>query len=482
MAEAIGQNRTDAGAVTMLADILVPERNSFAVVRLALAVAVLASHSYWLTTGDGTSDPLVAATGRSLGELAALAFFFLSGLLVTQSLMRSRSLADFAAGRALRILPALVVCVLATALLVGPWLSIYPASIYFGDPALIAYIAKTSALMSGNEHLPGVFPLHAAPRVVNPSLWTLSYEVACYAGLALLAFAGIFDRRWRRTATLLLAVAVGLAFVTERQTLHVPLIADNGRAMALIFAVGVLAYMGRRHIEIAPALLLPLASLVIIAADTRFADLALALLVGYAVLATGAVDLGWLRRAANATDLSYGIYLYAVPVQQAMLQLYPGTPALSLTLAALAVVVPVAGLSWSLIEKPLLGLRRREPRSVFDSAPVIERALARRAIVQPVPVVQPTMVQQQVLGPISSRLAALRAAEIAAATEKLPRLPRRDWRYARRRVPQTRRNRLMADVQRYAPSRRARIRARLRPVYPEREQDVAFRPYLVWSR
>ena len=48
----------------------------------------------------------------SLGGTATYIFFFISGLLVTQSLLRSRSIASYARNRALRIFPALVVVVI----------------------------------------------------------------------------------------------------------------------------------------------------------------------------------------------------------------------------------------------------------------------------------------------------------------------------------------------------------------------------------
>lgn len=479
MATALNQNGTRAGEPLYLADILVPERNSFAALRLALAVAVVASHSFWLVAGTSAAEPLVALTGHTLGEHAVQVFFFLSGLLAAGSLLRRRDVAGFAAGRALRILPALIVCVLATALALGPWLSTYPASIYYGDPKLIAYIAKTSAMMTGSAPLPGLFAFLPVPAVVNAPLATLAYAALCYGGIAALAVAGLFDarRRWFAAAALVLAVAV---LAIDRPALDSPLDGVDGlRHFALFFGIGVLAGVAGRYVEILPGLLLPLGSLFFVALGTRYADLATALFHGYGAIVAGSLDLGWLRRVTNGTDLSYGIFIYACPIQQAMLQLYPGTPALPLTLAALAVVVPIAGLSWSLLEKPALGLRRRVSPAASSAAAAstvaVERAL-RAANCNAAEL--PALPRQHVMGPISARLAALREADRAAAAT-LPRLPRRDWRYARRRTPQTRSNRLMADVARYAPSRRARIRARHRPIYMQEEVVVRFRPQLV---
>ena len=101
-----------------LADILEPQNNSFGVLRLAMAGAVLVSHSYFFVTGETSAEPLYRWTGHTLGEHAVQVFFFLSGIMVTESLARSRGAIDFATARVLRIFPGLIVCVLLTALVI----------------------------------------------------------------------------------------------------------------------------------------------------------------------------------------------------------------------------------------------------------------------------------------------------------------------------------------------------------------------------
>jgi peptidoglycan/LPS O-acetylase OafA/YrhL len=172
-------------AVIWLGDMLTPERNSFGVMRLLLAIAVLVSHAVYLTTGQGQSEPLYTWTGYTLGQHGVQGFFILSGVLVAQSLHRAHSLRDFATARALRIFPALIICVLLTALILGLWMTTLPPFMYLTDKGVAAYIAKTISLWSGSAMLPAVFQDNIVPRVVNSSVWTLKYEVACYAILGL---------------------------------------------------------------------------------------------------------------------------------------------------------------------------------------------------------------------------------------------------------------------------------------------------------
>ena len=62
-----------------------------------------------------------------------------------------------------------------------------------------------------------------------------------------------------------------------------------------------------------------------------------------------------LRRAGRFGDLSYGIYLWGWPVQQVVAtRLGPHAGYATLLATSLAVVVPLAALSWHLVEKRAL--------------------------------------------------------------------------------------------------------------------------------
>ena len=59
-------------------------------------------------------------------------------------------------------------------------------------------------------------------------------------------------------------------------------------------------------------------------------------------------------------DYSYGIYLYGMPVQQAMAAMFPTvTSPLGQLALALPAIIIFAAFSWHMIEKPILGLRKR---------------------------------------------------------------------------------------------------------------------------
>lgn len=341
----------------VLGAIMAPEANSFGVLRLIMASLVLISHSYMFSFGTPLAEPLTALTGHSLGQHAVQGFFILSGILVAQSFERSRSLFDFTAARALRIFPGLIVCVLLTALVLGPLVSQLPASAYFTSAVLSAYLLKTLSLATGSAPLPGVFNELAMPGIVNSSLWTLKYEVLCYAGLAIAGLAGLFNAKYRYVLAAILAAFLVTVYAIDPQPFTEHSFTDNMRYFALYFGTGTLIYLVRDKLAIAGFALLPLAALFVVALETRFAEAATALLLGYAIVWAASKTFGPMRAWCNKIDLSFGVYIYAGPIQQALIGAAPALPPIAISLAAFAVVLPLALLSWVLVEHPSLRLR-----------------------------------------------------------------------------------------------------------------------------
>jgi peptidoglycan/LPS O-acetylase OafA/YrhL len=349
--------RAQLAASPRLADVLSPERNSFGLLRFAMATLVLISHSYLYSAGTSAAEPLDSWLGRSLGECAVQVFFLLSGVMVAQSFDRSRSIIDFAVARVLRIFPALIVCVLATSFLLGPIVSSLSPADYLANPELYRYIAKTLTLSTGSATLPGVFDANAYAGYVNSSLWTLKYEVACYFGLALLGAAALFDQRWRSAAIIGLTVLVATVSLSLPSDPAAFGFIENLRYFTVFFFGGVLAYLVRRHLPITGFALLPLFVLFAFSARTPFAEVCAALFLGYGALWAATKTFGPLRRLCNRYDTSFGIYIFAGPIEQALLWLDPSLTPAAVALAAFAIVLPIAFASWIVIEKPSLGAR-----------------------------------------------------------------------------------------------------------------------------
>ncbi len=341
-----------------LASILQPENNSFSVLRFMLAMAVLVSHTIFLATGQHTAEPLVGLTGYSLGQYAVQGFFILSGILVTQSLMSRRDLMDYVRARALRVFPALFVCVLVTAFVAGPAFSFFGLPGYFLSAAVPNYVFQTLSLSTGSAMLPGVFALNPVGGAINQSLWTLKYEVACY-----LMLGGLAAIAWRlkanRTVTgIALAVWAALMLMVRPSLSHAASFPELLTYFSLFFGTGVAAYLLRDYVRIAWQPLPVLAGGFVLAWGTDLAEIMSAIFLGYGLLWLATERFGGLRAFTNRHDYSYGVYIYSFPVTQAVLQVWPGVNIVSLLAATIAITMILAFLSWELIERPALWLAR----------------------------------------------------------------------------------------------------------------------------
>ena len=126
-------------------------QNCFDLLRLLLAASVVYTHAYLLC---GSEEPTHNLFKRqlSVGSIAVLGFFGVSGYLVTASWQRSSGIWSFLKKRALRIFPGFWVCLLFVAFLVGPLLYVArskPLSEYplMGSEGAVRYVLSNSMLM-----------------------------------------------------------------------------------------------------------------------------------------------------------------------------------------------------------------------------------------------------------------------------------------------------------------------------------------------
>jgi len=102
--------------------ILRQNANNFNIVRLFAALVVIYAHSYALSPQPNGGEFIARWTGVThAGELSVVIFFFISGALVTKSLVQSKNISDYLIKCILRIYPALIICCLFVAYIVT-WL------------------------------------------------------------------------------------------------------------------------------------------------------------------------------------------------------------------------------------------------------------------------------------------------------------------------------------------------------------------------
>lgn len=330
-------------------------RDNFGWLRLGLAFAVVVSHAGSVKSGLVSDEPLKALTGFTLGEHAVNGFFAISGFLVSMSHDR-RGWRDYVLARSLRILPGLVAAVLAVALLLGPLLTSLPLRSYLGDPALWRFIAATPTTFKSTLALPGVFEANPF-RFPMGTVWTLKYEVLCYGGVLIAGVVGLLRARMTVLAILLLLVLATL--VREIVSPDGGKGVETALRLPLIFFAGGATYVWRDRLPLSLPLLTGLCVAAALAAVTPAYKPLLYLATTYAMLVLALAPSLTGHLAEPTADLSYGVYLYGWPLQQALVTLLPAAGAFSLLPPSLILTALVAALSWFCVEKPALALKRR---------------------------------------------------------------------------------------------------------------------------
>ncbi len=343
--------------------------SGFDYMRIGLAIGILAWHSIPITSGRAASDALLDTALGPLIRLLLPVFFALSGFLVTASLFRTRSIKVFLLFRTLRIAPALAVEVALSALILGPIFTTLALGDYFSSAGFYKYFSNAVGLI--NFELPGVFADHPV-TAVNGSLWTVPFELECYIALTILFLLTITRRPWLLLAATIVGggVVLAAAFLPEIASLDSaagnPFNYQNAvnadvqprRILVLSFLAGAILFLFRDRLILSPYLAFA-------AFLGAFLLMASPLFYGFAPLlaAYGTVCLGLAdpprHKVILSGDYSYGVYLYAFPIQQMVYAAAPGQSALANFAISAAAATIFAVLSWRFIEKPALSLRNR---------------------------------------------------------------------------------------------------------------------------
>lgn len=323
--------------------------NNLNLLRLVAALAVMVSHAWPMVYGAGTPEPWEESTGLTLGTVAVMAFFGLSGFLLAGSWSRRPRPLAFAVRRARRILPGLWAMLLFTTAILGYVAGEFDFRAFLGDPGMWRFLARNATLMPVEPHLPGVFEGNPYPAVAG-SIWTLHYEALCYLGLVIAGWLCLLTRRRGALLAALAAIAsVGGAGIHPRL--------DSMLLLGLPFAFGVAAWCWRDRLALSWPIFAGLVGLAALTRGTGLQPVASSLAIVYATLFAGFRPCRWARSWNRAGDYSYGAYLYAFPIQGLVQWGWqPQTPGMHIALSILPVAV-AAILSWHLIEARWLAPR-----------------------------------------------------------------------------------------------------------------------------
>ena len=334
--------------------------NNFSVLRFLFASLVVFSHSYPLGEGNELREPFWKLTGQTtLGGLSVHCFFIISGFLIAASWDRRKNVGQFLKKRVLRIYPGFLIANAVGVFLVAP-IAADPATAIIGVP--ITQFASDCLRLQGTPVADTLFPQNHR-HALNGSIWSIAYEFWCYIGVMILGLVPLFHRR--SFVLGLFGVSLAVAFIFP--TFHLDWI--GGGILGKIFGypffwarllpnylAGVVAWRFREKIVISHRFaMLALISLAVSVPVSNSWSVMFPVCATYLVLWAAFHPSFKLHGFSKHGDFSYGMYLYAFPIQQLLVMSNSGsTNPYALFAMAWPLSILAGMCSWSIVERPFL--------------------------------------------------------------------------------------------------------------------------------
>jgi len=356
--------------------------NNFNLLRILAALAVLISHSFVLALGPEGEEPLRAELGTSLGSIGVDIFFVASGFLVTRSLLTRQDALEFFWSRVLRIYPALVMMTFLTVFVLGPLMTALTLSEYFSKPTTFLYFLKNASLLHGVAYqLPGVFDSTPYPHAVNGALWSLPFELGMYLILFVVwclfwILKGLRVRYFNHFILLFFLMSA-INYLPREFASHS---GSYLHGLLFMFFAGASAFVMRDKVDLHPLVFYILLLLVLLSAIffNHAFFLVYSLSLPYLILYIVFVPAGIGRHYNRLGDYSYGLYIYAFPVQQTVATFFPQISVWNMIWMSGGISLMLAILSWHCLERRSMTYRalcietsRRLMRQLFPKLPFI---------------------------------------------------------------------------------------------------------------
>ena len=342
-------------------------KNNWVLIRLCAALAVIYGHSFGMFEMPGHQDITVRWLTKGItysGQIAVIIFFFLSGALVTGSLLNSNPIA-FLIKRISRLLPGLAFCLVISAFatfVVFPNILFEDILKYICANLLNTFNVGQFPSIGGSVlwEIPGTFDGHKY-KALNGSLWTLPQEFRLYFFIFLISM--ISSKLTKRR---FLGINFLILFLLLRAPITVPWIGSSDGLLgnqdavinSIFFLIGSCFYMleidrlkSGMHLVISILLYMLWLSF----KETHL--LFFAAVVFFTLFTAKVAKLYFLKLPG---DYSYGVYLYGWPAGQFLYaispNLNPEAAFVYTSLLALLFAIP----SWHFVEKRTLNSVKRQ--------------------------------------------------------------------------------------------------------------------------
>ncbi len=319
--------------------------NAFGLIRLVLAALVIVSHTPELMDGNRSRELLTRVFGTmSFGEVAVDGFFIVSGYLIFGSFYKTPSATAFLIKRIARIYPAFIVASLVCVFVVAPMAGAGVEDIRSAIAPSAYKMLSLSVPVVANVFKGAPYP------ALDQAMWTIFHEFHCYVLVLILGMTGLIGR-----PLAIFCVAVACLMGNEI------LLACGHNSNSLmrftgIYLAGGLFFCWRDHIRFTK-IRIGFASIMLLGLlfAKPLAEPALAVFGAYLLFAFARLGATWrIARVNNTSDISYGVYLYAWPIENLLLWRWPNVSLWFAGIATFLLACACGWLSWHGLEKRVM--------------------------------------------------------------------------------------------------------------------------------
>lgn len=284
-----------------------------------------------------------------------------------QSLESNSSLIKYTKNRALRIIPAFWMSLGISAFILAPSISNQVNIFSFENGSSLDFFIKagTFHLFGYAWTITGAFPNNPIIDGINGSMWTLKHEMALYFILPLIAWL----THWKKTlllASFLTFFILALAnMLTGFIIFNIPccrgwVFASNEYSSFILFAsyffAGVIIYKFQEYLLVSKRVIFFLTILFILGIFFGNLKVITLIVLPYLIVVFGAT---FKKRIFSAKgDYSYGMYIYAFPVQQTLVHFYrEDMNVYVFFMSSFVITLILSIISWHIFEKIILNMK-----------------------------------------------------------------------------------------------------------------------------
>lgn len=338
--------------------------NNFDILRFLAASAVIASHNFALF---GLNEPLIY-NYSTFGGIGVNIFFIISGFLITKSWKEKPQIGIFLKKRILRIFPALSISIFFSSFVIGPLVT----TLKFQE--FVKQIGKEYFTNVGSWdftetvlihfNLPGVFLENPIPNSINGALWTLPIEFALYVVICITGFSGLINKRQFFSAITISFIIINWLAVFDVGFQNYEMIRSIlifGIRLPIYFFIGSIMYLYSEKVLLDIKIAIFAFILFVSFLNSPYVTFIAYFTIPYIVIYFAFKGPMILRNFGKYGDFSYGMYIYAWPIQQTLV--YILADKISFTeffIAVFIITLLFAFISWHLIEKSALNLKNKK--------------------------------------------------------------------------------------------------------------------------